>query len=356
MKYRYLGKSGLLVSRACLGTMTFGAKPWGCDEKDSRAILLRYIEAGGNFIDTADVYAGGESESIIGSILPELKRDEVLIASKCYFPMSQKPNAHGWSRKHVITSCENSLRRLKTDYIDIYYLHGPDPLVPMEEVLETLDILVRQGKILYTACSNLFGWQIAKAMELSRSQKRNGFVCGQYLYNLIHRDVEGEVIPAMVDSGVGVLSWSPLGGGVLTGKYKGMKEPPAGSRLEHRIKVDGPRFWNERGFQMAEKLEAISKDTGISMAKLALAWPLTRKFLSSVIIGVRTLAQLEENLEATDWDMPEDIQKRLEEISAPEKDYLWWFNGTNYKKFLDAAEHLFPGTGAGIDLLDITSR
>ena len=351
MKYRYLGKSGLLVSRACLGTMTFGATPWGCDESEARRILLRYVEAGGNFIDTADVYAGGASEAIIGKVLPELNRDELILATKCYFPMGQKPNSHGWSRKHVVTSCEGSLRRLKTDYIDIFYLHGPDPLVPMEEVLETLDILVRQGKILYTACSNLFGWQIARAMEISHHRGLPGFVCGQYLYNLIHRDVEAEVIPAMVEYGLGVLSWSPLGGGILTGKYKGMREPPKGSRLEHRMKVDGPRFWNERGFRTAEKLEVVSKETGVPMAKLALAWPLTRKFLSSVIIGVRTLSQLEENLEAADWDVPEDIRTRLDELSAPEKDYLWWFNGTNYKRFEDAAEHLFPGTGAGIRIL-----
>jgi aryl-alcohol dehydrogenase-like predicted oxidoreductase len=220
----------------------------------------------------------------------------------------------------------------------------------MEEVLETLDILLRQGKILYTACSNLFGWQIARAMEISSRWGRAGFVCGQYLYNLIHRDAEAEVIPAMVEYGVGVLSWSPLGGGLLTGKYKGMKEPPSGSRLEHRMKVDGPRFWNERGFRTAERLEAVSKEVGVPMAKLAIAWPLTRKFLSSVILGVRTLAQLEENLAAADWDMSEDIRKKLDELSEPDRDYLWWFNGTNYKRFMDAAEHLFPGTGAGIEV------
>ncbi|MFQ3621415.1 MAG: aldo/keto reductase [Spirochaetales bacterium] len=351
MKYRYLGKSGLLVSRACLGTMTFGATPWGCDETVARQIILKYVEKGGNFIDTADVYASGASETIIGNVLGEISRDEVILATKCYFPMGQKPNTHGLTRKHIVTSCENSLRRLRTDYIDIYYLHGPDPLVSMEEVLETLQVLVQQGKILYTACSNLFSWQIAKAMETSIRHNHTGFICGQYLYNLIHRDAEGEIIPAMVEYGLGILSWSPLGGGLLTGKYRGAQEPPKGSRLEYRIKVDGPRFWHEKGFRTAEKLASVSEQTGIPMAKLALAWPLTRKFLSSVIIGVRTLNQLEENLEALDWDMEPETQKLLDDLSAPEKDYLWWFNSTNYKRFVDTAERLFPGTGAGIDLL-----
>lgn len=349
MKYRYLGKSGLLVSRICLGTMTFGASPWGCAEKEAHEIMRKYLEAGGNFIDTADVYAGGATESIIGTFMPEMKRDEVILASKSYFPMGTKPNFHGSSRKHIVTSCENSLRRLKTDYIDIYYLHGPDPLVPAEEITETLDILVRQGKILHTACSNIFGWQIAKEMETAARFGKTGFVCGQYLYNLIQRDVEAEVIPAMIDYGLGVLAWSPLGGGLLTGKYAGMKAPPAGSRLDQRMKVDGPRFWHEKGFAAAEKLKAVSGETGIPMAKLAVAWPLTRKFLSSVIIGVRTLSQLEDNLEAGDWDMPEDVKKRLDEITAPEKAYLNWFNENNYRRFADAAEFLFPGTGAIVE-------
>ena len=349
MKYRYLGKSGLLVSRACLGTMTFGAEPWGCGEKEAHKIIEKYLDAGGNFIDTADVYAGGRTEEIIGTCMSRIKRDEAIIASKCYFPMGPKPNFHGWSRKHIVTSCENSLRRLKTDYIDIYYLHGPDPLVPMEEVSETLDVLVRQGKILYSACSNIFGWQIAKGMEISKRNGRTGFVCGQYLYNLIQRDVEGEVFPAMIDYGVGILAWSPLGGGLLTGKYRGMEKPPAGSRIEARIKVDGPRFWHEKGFKTAEKLQTVADESGIPMAKLAVAWPLTRRYLSSVIIGVKNLVQLEENLAACDWDMPEDIRTKLDGITVPDKDYLWWFNETNYKRFSDAADSMYPGTGAIID-------
>jgi len=349
MKYRYLGKSGLLVSRACLGTMTFGAQPWGCDEKEAQGIMGAFLDAGGNFFDTADVYAGGRTEEIIGTFLPQVNRDQVVLASKCYFPMGSGPNSFGSSRKHIVTSCENSLRRLKTDYIDIYYLHGPDPLTPAEEVLETLDILMRQGKILHSACSNIFGWQIARAMEIARHGGGPGFVCGQYLYNLVQRTVETEVIPAMLDYGVGVLSYSPLGGGLLAGKYLGMEKPPAGSRLDVRMGVDGPRFWHEKGFRIAEKLKALADETGASMAKLALAWPLTRRFVSSVIIGVRSRTQLEENLAICDWDMPGDIRLRLDEISAPEKDYLWSANEKNYKRFSDGADFLFPGTGAIID-------
>ena len=349
MKYRYLGKSGLLVSRVSLGTMTFGAEPWGCDEKEAHRIVARYLEAGGNFIDTANNYAGGKTEEILGSCMKELKRTEFVLATKCYFPVGAKPNSQGSSRKHIIASCETSLRRLKTDYIDVFYLHGPDPLVPAEEVMETLDVLVRQGKILYPACSNLFGWQIAKAQETAKRYGRSGFICGQYLYNLIQRDVEAEVIPAMLDYGVGILAWSPLGGGLLTGKYAGMEKPPAGSRIEARIKVDGPRFWHEKGFAVVAKLKALAANTGLPMAKLAISWLLTKKFLSSVIIGVKSLEQLEQNLEVGDWDLPEDVAKKLDELSARDKDYLSWFNENNYRNFSKAAEFLCPGTGAIIE-------
>lgn len=349
MKYRYLGKSGLLVSRACLGTMTFGAQPWGCDEKEAHGIMGAFLDAGGNFFDTANVYAGGRTEEIIGSFLPQIDRDQLILASKSYFPMGSGPNSFGSSRKHIITSCENSLRRLGTDYIDIYYLHGPDPLTPMEEILETLDILVRQGKILYAACSNIFGWQIAKAMEIARHGGGPEFVCGQHLYNLVQRDVETEVIPAMLDYGMALLPYSPLGGGLLAGKYLGMETPPAGSRLEVRMAVDGPRFWHEKGFRIAEKLKTLAEDSGVPMSKLALAWPLTRSFVSSVIIGVKSRAQLEENLAACLWDIPEEVRIQLDEISAPDKDYLWASNEKNYARFSDGADFLFPGTGTIID-------
>ena len=325
MKYRFLGSSGLLVSRLSLGTMTFGTDNWGCGEKESHDILKAFIDAGGNFIDCADVYAGGRSEEIVGYFLPQVERDDLVIASKCYFPMGQKPNQHGMSRKHVMASCEASLKRLRTDYIDLYYIHGPDPVTPYEETLRALDDLVRQGKVRYLGCSNIFGWQIAKAMGIAARMGLERLTAGQYIYSLIHRELEKELIPAAVDHGVGLTAYSPLGGGLLTGKYKGMTEPAKGTRHSFRTQVDGPRFWNEQGFKTAAIVEQVARESGIPMAKLAVAWSLGRKFVSSVILGVRDLDQLKANLEVGDWDMPRDVWNTLEERTRPPEEYTGWF-------------------------------
>jgi len=338
MKYRFLGSSGLLVSRISLGTMTFGAPGWGCDEREAHAMMKEYLDRGGNFIDCADVYAGGEAEKIVGNFLPQITRDNVVIASKCFFPASKEPNRWGLSRKHVTASCEASLRRLKTDYLDLYYIHGPDPITPMEETLRALGDLVRQGKIRYLGCSNLFGWQIAKAQGLANRLDMDGLVAGQYIYSLIHRELEREVIPAAVDQGVGLVGYSPLGGGLLTGKYKGMSEPADGTRLSYRTTVDGPRFWHDHGFRIAEIVERISVDSGVPSTRIAIAWPLRRRFVASVIIGMRTLEQMEENMVPGDWDLPEDVWKALEETTRPEEEYGTWFNRQNYRRFFDAAE------------------
>ncbi len=338
MKYRFLGSSGLLVSRIALGTMTFGTADWGCDEKESHEIMKAYIDAGGNFIDSADVYAGGRSEEIIGSFLPQVNRDDLVIASKCYFPMGQKPNQYGVSRKHIMASCEASLKRMQTDYIDLYYIHGPDPVTPYEETVRTLDDLVRQGKVRYLGCSNMFGWQIAKAAGVSARMGLESLVAGQYIYSLVHRELEREIIPAAVDHGIGLTAYSPLGGGLLTGKYAGAKEPQKGTRHYFRTQVDGPRFWNELGFKTVESLEQVSKQSGIPMVKLAIGWPLGRKFVSSVIIGVRTRAQLKTNIEIGDWDMPADVWTMLEERTRPQDEYTHWFAKMNYERFFKAAE------------------
>ncbi len=338
MKYRYLGRSGLLVSRISLGTMTFGTADWGCDEKEAHAILKSYLDNGGNFIDTADVYAAGKSEEIIGGFMPSIKRDEVVIASKCYFPMGNYPNAQGISRKHILASCEQSLKRLKTEYIDLYYIHGPDPISPMEETLRALDDLVRQGKVRYLGCSNLFGWQLAKAAGIAVRMNLEGLVAGQYLYNLINREPEREIIPAAIDHGAGIVCYSPLGAGLLTGKYKGMTQPAAGTRHAYRTRMDGPRFWHPHGMRIAGILEETAAAADIPMAKLAVAWPLKRKFVSSVIIGVKDTQQLAANLELGDWDMPDDIWQKLEENTRPQEDYLTFFNKLNYKRHFSAAE------------------
>ena len=252
--------------------------------------------------------------------------------------MGDKPNQFGFSRKHVIASCEASLRRLKTDYIDLYYIHCPDPITPMAEALRTLDDLVRQGKVRYLGCSNLFGWQIAKAAGVAALMNLNGLVAGQYIYSLVHRELEREIIPAAVDHGLGLMCYSPLGGGLLTGKYQGQREPAPGTRMSFRTQVDGPRFWHPRGFKVADTLAAVSADSGIPMAHLAIAWPLKHRFVASVIVGVREIRQLEDNIKMGQWDMPDDIWRKLEKLTQPEADYLTWFNRQNYNRHFAAGE------------------
>jgi len=338
MKYRYLGSSGLLMSRITLGTMTFGAPDWGCDEQASHAIIRKYIEAGGNTLDIADIYAGGQSEKIVGNLMRELNRDGLIIASKCSLPSGPAITQFGANRKQIMSSCEKSLKRLKTDYIDLYHIHVPDPISPLEETLRAMDDLVRQGKVRYTGSSMFFGWQLSKAQGISAAYRLEKMVAGQYIYSLIHRELERETIPAAIDAGIGITCFSPLGGGLLTGKYQGQHTPEAGSRASFRTEVDGPRFWHPRGYKTAEIVEEVSNKSGIPMAKLAIAWPLGRKFVTSVIIGVRTLEQFEKNMEPADWDLPEDVWDELEERTRPEEEYMTWYNKFNYDRFFKASE------------------
>ena len=204
--------------------------------------------------------------------------------------------------------------------------------------MRALDDLVRQGKVRYLGCSNLFGWQIAKAAGVAEKMNLEGLVAGQYIYSLVHRELEREVIPAAVDRGLGLMCYSPLGGGLLTGKYKGQSEPAAGTRISFRTQLDGPRFWNPKGFKTAEILEQVSAETGISMTKLAIAWPLNHRFVASVIIGARTKDQLDANMEMGEWDMPDEIWDQLEEQTKPEEEYLTWFNRQNYNMMFSAGE------------------
>jgi len=343
MKYRYLGKSGLVVSELALGTMTFGAPGWGCDANEAHRIIAAYLDAGGTMIDTADVYAKGQTESIIGDYMGNMKRDEILLATKCGFPMGTAPNMTGSNRKHIVGSVEASLRRLKTDYIDIYYLHRPDPSVPPEEVMETLDILVRQGKILHVACSNLPAWRIVLDNSAAARRQMTGFACGQYMYNLVDRHCEQEIIPAMLHEGIGFLCWSPLAGGMLAGKYDTAASVPQGSRFDLRKSLDIPRFWTEQGRHVAGEFLKIAKELDVAPAKLAVAWLLSRKFVSSVLLGARSVEQLSVSLEATDYDLPESVKARLDSLSEPAKNYLWSFNEETNEQFR-ARGKAFPGT------------
>ncbi|MEE4261508.1 MAG: aldo/keto reductase [Desulfobacteraceae bacterium] len=338
MKYRYLGSSGLLMSRITLGTMTFGAPDWGCDEKESHAIIKKYVEAGGNTLDIADIYAGGRSEQIVGSLMPELNRDGLIIASKCSLPSGPAITQFGANRKQIISSCEKSLKRLKTDYIDLYHIHVPDPITSYEETLRALDDLVRQGKVRYTGSSMFFGWQLTKAQGVSARSNLEKMVAGQYIYSLIHRELEREIIPAAVDAGIGITCFSPLGGGLLTGKYRGQEKPEPGTRASFRTAVDGPRFWHPRGYKTADIVADVSEKSGIPMAKLAIAWPLGRAFVTSVIIGAKTVDQFEENMAPADWDLPQEIWQELEERTRPEEEYMTWYNKLNSDRFFNASE------------------
>lgn len=338
MKYRFLGSSGMLVSRIALGTLNFGAPQWGCDEAAARALLQSFVDAGGTFIDTANAYAGGAAEEIVGRFLRGVPREQIVLASKACMPMGSQPNLFGASRKHILAACEASLRRLQTDYLDLYYLHGPDPVTSLDETFRAYDDLVRQGKVRYVGVSNLFGWQIATATGVALRLHLAPLVAGQYIYSPVHRELEQEVIPAAVAGGIGLTCYGVLGAGLLAGKYQGLAEPPPGTRMQRRMSMDGGRFWHPRGHRAAQVIQTISERTGVPMARLAIAWPLGRKFVSAVVLGISTPAQMVENLAAGDWEMPREDWETIEAATRPAEDNLTWFNRQNYQRVLDAAE------------------
>lgn len=314
MKYRHLGRSGLLVSRVCLGTMTFGTEGWGCDRAAADGIVGKFLDAGGNFIDTADMYAGGLSEEMLGEIICPHCRDDLVVATKCWFRMGPSPNAKGLSRKHVFEAVEASLRRLKTDYIDLYQVHGPDPYTPLEETLRALDDLVRSGKVRYLGCSNYFGWQISQANGLAERLGLHRFVSAQHMYSLLRRDVEREILPACAAEGLGMLCWSPLAGGMLTGKYRGQQQPAPDSRVGKRAVFDVPRYWNEQSFRIIDEVCGIAEAVGRTPAQVALAWLLYDRRITSVVVGANRPEQMEDCLQAGDWDLPEELHARLSTV------------------------------------------
>lgn len=314
MKYRYLGKSGLLVSRICLGTMTFGMEGWGCDRSTAIAITNKFIEEGGNFIDTADMYSSGVSEEMLGEALANHPREGLVVATKCWFRMDETPNAKGLSRKHIFEAVDASLKRLGCDYIDLLQVHGPDPFTPFEETLRALDDLVRTGKIRYVGCSNYYGWQIAKSNGLADRLGLTRFISGQHMYNLLRRDIEREILPACAAEGMGMLCWSPLAGGMLTGKYRSHEKPASSSRVGLRAEIDLPRYWNEESFRVIDQVLTVAEATGKTPAQVALAWLLHDRRVAAVIVGTRTPSQLEDSLEAGDWDLPDDLYHQLSEV------------------------------------------
>ena len=314
MKYRYLGNSGLLVSRICLGTMTFGMKDWGCNYETSASITNEFIQAGGTFIDTADMYSNGVAEEFVGKAIATHPRDDLVIATKCWFRMGKTPNNKGLSRKHIMEAANASLKRLGSDYIDLYQMHGPDPHTPIEETMRAMDDLVCAGKVRYIGCSNFFGWQIVKANAAAEARGQTRLISGQHLYNLLRRDVEREILPACDDQGLGLMCWSPLASGLLTGKYDFKDGPEQGSRVGLRADIDMPRYWNENSFRVIDEVKAVAKDLGKTPSQVALSWLLFDQRVASVIVGSRKSEQLSEGMESGEWDLPPEQYLRLSKV------------------------------------------
>jgi aryl-alcohol dehydrogenase-like predicted oxidoreductase len=313
MDYRFLGKTGLKASELCLGAMTFG---WTTEEEDSRRIMDRFVEAGGNFIDTADVYSGGKSEEIVGRWLKTKPRDQMVVATKVRFPTGQGPNDVGLSRSHILAGVEASLRRLGTDYIDLYQVHAWDSLTPLEETLSTLDSLVKSGKVRYLGASNFTGWHLQKAVETSRRMGWERFVCLQPLYNLLDRGVELELIPVCQNEGLGVISWSPLRGGWLSGRYRrGMTTPPEGTRVEMAEKRGwGETFTDyntEHTWHLLDTLYAVAQEVDKTPPQVALRWLMQRPGVTAPIVAARLLRHFEDNLGACGWSLTDDQMARL---------------------------------------------
>ncbi|MCR8631190.1 aldo/keto reductase [Paenibacillus radicis (ex Xue et al. 2023)] len=311
MDYRFVGKTGLKVSELCLGSMTFGA---AADREESFRIMDRYTEAGGNFIDTANVYSQGLSEEIVGAWLKEKNRNDFVVATKVRFGMGEGPNDMGLSRKHILASVEDSLRRLGTDYIDLFQVHAWDAATPLEETLSTLNDLVRKGVIRYIGASNYRAWQLQKAIYVSRQNGWESFVCLQPQYNLLCRATEYELLPLCEHEGVGVIPWSPLRGGLLSGKFKRGETPQENTRVGAN-KAVWERYDNEFTWNIIDTLGDIAKETDKSSAQVALNWMLSRSVITSPIIGARNVGQLDDNLGASGWSLTEEQIHRLNDVS-----------------------------------------
>ena len=333
MNYRQLGKSGLRVSELCLGTMTFGSRFFhiaAVDQAGANQMVARALEAGINFFDTADVYSFGESETTLGKALREcsVEREAVLVATKVFAPMSDAAarregdvNNYGLSRQHIIAGCEASLRRLNTDYIDLYQVHGWDPLTPIEEPLRALDDLVRQGKVRYLGCSNWTARHLMKALCVAEARSWERFVSLQAYYSLAGRDLEHELTGLCREEGLGVLPWSPLSGGFLTGKFRRGQPGPLGAR---RSTFEFPPIDEERGYDAVEALDALAKEKTATVPQVALAWLLAQPVVSSVIIGANKMSQLEDNLKATEVRLLAGEVARLGATTEPPKLYPQW--------------------------------
>jgi len=322
-EYITLGRSGLRISSLCLGTMTFGTEwGWGSEETVSRSVFDRYVDAGGNFVDTADAYTGGKSEELVGKFIAERKlRDRIVLATKFTFNAEPgKPNAGGNGRKNVYRALEGSLRRLRTDYIDLYWLHAWDTVTPVEEVVATLNDLVREGKIRHYGLSDTPAWYVARAYTLAEKESKERPIALQLEYSLVERNIEREHIPVAQELGLGICPWSPLASGFLTGKYKrqGGEDGSGDGRLEKTKDSGNPTLmrFNPQNWRVLDVLLEVAKEMGRSPALVALNWVATQPGISSTIIGASKLSQLKDNLSSIEFSIPAEIRRRLDEAGA----------------------------------------
>lgn len=329
MEYRQLGASGLKVPVLSFGAGTFGGnneffKAWGAsdDSNAARRIVDICIDNGITLFDTANAYSGGQSEEMLGKAIGD-RRDKVMISTKAFFPHGDGPNDMGSSRYHLTRALNDSLKRLNTDYIDIYHMHGFDAVTPVEETLQTLDNFVREGKIRYIAASNFSGWQLMKSLATSEKYGYSRYVGHQAYYSLIGRDYEWELMQLGLDQKVGALIWSPLGWGRLTGKIRRGQPLPAQSRL-HATSEAGPPVDNEYVFKVVDALDEVAKETGKTIPQIALNWLTHKPTISSIIVGARDEKQLKENLGAIDWNLTEEQMGKLDRASQPTPAYPFW--------------------------------
>jgi len=340
MKLRRLGNTGIHVSELCLGAMNFGMADWGADEATSQDVIHTYLDAGGNFIDTADVYSKGVSEEICARAIKG-RRDRIILATKGHFPVVKRfgdppehENALGSSRRHLTTALEDSLRRLGADYIDLYQVHCWDDHTPIEETLSTLNDFVRSGKVRYIGLSNYDSWQIAEARQLCIRFNWEPFVTAQMQYSLVCRDIETGVVPVCRRYGIGILPWSPLGGGVLAGKYSTDGTGPKGSRFGDQ--PDEPNSWrrqfvNERNLKIVERVKTIAAAHKSTPTAVAIAWLLAQPAVSSVIVGPKTAAQFKDNLAGCELRLTPEELKTLDEISDPAPTYPHQFIAKTFR-------------------------
>ncbi len=325
MKYKQLGRTGLLVSELCLGTMTFGGKGfWTAigqlPQEAANSLVDRVLDAGVNFIDTANVYSEGESEKILGKALGQRRKD-VVLATKVFGRMGPGPNEVGLSRGHIMQAVEDSLTRLGTDYIDLYQIHGFDALTPIEETLRALDDLVRAGKVRYLGCSNQAAWQLMKSLWVADKYNLHRFESLQAYYTIAGRDLERELVPTLMDQNLGLMVWSPMAGGLLSGKYD---RDDKGAGEGRRVNFDFPPVDRERAFNLVDLMRVIARDKNVSVPQIALGWLLHQPVVTSVIIGANSQKQLIDNLGASEVKLSAEELARLKEVSELPSEYPGW--------------------------------